>query len=57
MIIHVLDNSNLSQDTFAIDTWKAVIYSLGHGLKHMLAILPTFKGLHLTSSATMLVYR
>ena len=43
MVTHVFDNSNLSQEIFALDTWKAVIYSLGHGLKHMhmLTILPT----------------
>ena len=46
-------NSNLSQDIFAIDTWRAVICSLGHGRKLMLTILPTiwrpgFKpGLHM----------
>ena len=40
MVTHVFDNSNLSQETFAIDTW-AVILSLGHGRKHMLTILPT----------------
>ena len=34
-------NSNLSQVIFAIDTWGAVICSLGHGRKHMLTILPT----------------
>ena len=33
------DNSN--QEIFAINTWGALIYSLGHGHKHMLAILPT----------------
>ena len=33
--------SNLSQEIFAIDTWGAVICSLGDGLKHMLTILPT----------------
>ena len=33
---HVFDNSNLSQEIFAIDTWRAVICSLGHGRKHML---------------------
>ena len=26
---------------FAIDTWEAVICSLGHGCKHMLTIFPT----------------
>ena len=41
MVTHVFDNSNLSQDIFAIDTWRAVICSLGHGRKHMLTILPT----------------
>ena len=38
---HGFDNSNLSQEIFAIDTWGAVICSLGHGRKHMLTILPT----------------
>ena len=37
MVTHVFDNSNLSQEIFAIDTW--VICSLGHGRKHMLTIL------------------
>ena len=41
MVTHVFDNSNLSQEIFAIDTWRAVICSLGHGRKHMLTILPT----------------
>ena len=31
MVIHVFDNSNLSHKIFAIDTWRAVICSLGHG--------------------------
>ena len=38
---NVFDNSNLSQEIFAIDTWRAVICSLGHYRKHMLTILPT----------------
>ena len=41
MVTHVFDNSNLSQEVFAIDTWRAVICSFGHGRKHMLTILPT----------------
>ena len=41
MVTHVFDNSNLSQEIFAIDTWGAVICSLGHGHKHMVTILPT----------------
>ena len=41
MVTHVFDNSNLSQEIFAIDTWGAVICSLGNGRKHMLTILPT----------------
>ena len=41
MVTHVFDNSNLSQEIFAIDTWRAVICSLGHGRKHMLTIPPT----------------
>ena len=36
MVTHVFGNSNHSQEIFAIDTWGAVIYSLGHGRKHML---------------------
>ena len=42
IVTHVFDNSNLSQEIFAIDTWGAVICSLGHGRKHMLTILPTY---------------
>ena len=41
MVTHVFDNSNLSQEIFAIDTWEAVICFLRHGRKHMLTILPT----------------
>ena len=41
MVTHVFDNSNLSQEMFAIDTWGAVICFLGHGRKDMLTILPT----------------
>ena len=41
MVIHVFDNSNLSQEIFVIETWGAVTCSLGHGRKHMLRILPT----------------
>ena len=41
MVTHVFDNSNLSQEIFAISTWRAVICSLGHGRKHMLMILST----------------
>ena len=41
MIMYVFDNSNLLQEIFAIDTWRAVICSLGYGRKHMLTILPT----------------
>ena len=37
MVMYVFDNGNL----FVIDTWGAVICSLGHGRKHMLTILPT----------------
>ena len=43
MVTHVFDNSNLSQEIFAIDTWRAVLCSLEHGRKHMLTILPTRK--------------
>ena len=28
MVMNVLDISNVSQEIFAIDTWKAVIYPL-----------------------------
>ena len=43
MVTHVFDKSNTSQEIFAIDTWRAVICSLGYGRKHMpmLTILPT----------------
>ena len=41
MVMHAFDNRDLSQEIFAIDTLAAVICSLGHGRKHMLAILPT----------------
>ena len=41
MIMYVFDNSNLSQEIFAIDIWGTVICSLGHGRKHMLTLLPT----------------
>ena len=41
MVTHVFDNSSLSQEIVSIDAWRAIIYSLGHGRKHMLAILPT----------------
>ena len=41
MVMHVFDISNFSQEIFGIDTWGAVICSLGHGRKHMLTILPT----------------
>ena len=51
MVMHVSENSNLSQEIFATDTWGAVICSLGHGRKHMLTILPTIwrPGLKATS--------
>ena len=39
MVKNVFDNSNLSQEIFAIDTWRTVICSLGHGRKH----LPTIR--------------
>ena len=45
--MHGFDNSNLSQEIFAIETWGAVICSLGHGLKHMLR-----PGFHNTTNAT-----
>ena len=41
MVTHVFDESNLSQEIFAIDTWRAIICSLRHGRKHMLTILST----------------
>ena len=41
IVLHVFDNGNLSQEIFAIDTWEAVICSLGHGPKHTLTILPS----------------
>ena len=42
MVTHAFDNSNLSQEIFAIDTWRAIIYSLGHGRKHMLRFFRQF---------------
>ena len=41
MVTHVFDDSNLSLESFAINTLRPVICSLGHGRKHMLTILPT----------------
>ena len=41
MVTHVFDSCNLLQEIFAIDTRRAVLYSLEHGLKHMLTILQT----------------
>ena len=41
MVTHVFDNSNLSQEIFAIDTCGAIIRFWGHGRKHMLTILLT----------------
>ena len=41
MVTHVFDDSNLSRENFAIDTWGAVICFLGQSRKHMLTILPT----------------
>ena len=41
IVTHVFDNSNLSQEIFAIDNWGAVICSLEHGRKHMLTIFLT----------------
>ena len=41
MVTHVFDNSYLSQEIFATDTWGAVICFLGHGRKHMLTVLQT----------------
>ena len=35
---HVFNNSNLSEETFAIDNWRIVIFSLGHGHKHIFTI-------------------
>ena len=51
MVAHVFGNSNLSQEIFAIDIWRAVICSLGHGRKHILTILLTIwrSGLTYTS--------
>ena len=38
MVTHVFDNSNVLQEIFAINTWRTVICSLGHGRKHMLRL-------------------
>ena len=57
MVTHVFDNSNLSQEIFAIDTWASVICSLGYGRKHMLMIFltvwrPGFNGVFLRQFIT-----
>ena len=39
-VTHVFDNSSLSQEIFAIDTWRAVICSLGHS-SHLHAYDPS----------------
>ena len=52
MVTHVSDNRNLSQQTFAIEAWKSVIYSLGHGRKHACDPSDYIGGLHMTSSKT-----
>ena len=41
MVAYVFNKSKVSQDTFATDTWRAVINSFGHGRKHMPPILLT----------------
>ena len=41
MVTDVFDISSLSQEVCAIDAWKAIRYSLGHGSMHMLTTLPT----------------
>ena len=41
-VTYACDDSNLSLETFATDTWRTVVCSLGHGCKRMLASLPTF---------------
>ena len=41
-VTHLFDNSNLSQEIFAIDTWGVVISSLGHGGNHVLTILGSY---------------
>ena len=41
MVMYVFDNSNVSQEIFAIGTERAVIRSLGHGRKHMFMIFLT----------------
>ena len=50
MVTHFFDNSNLSQQIVAIDTWGAVICSLGYDCKHMLMIVPTIWRPGLTSA-------
>ena len=56
MVTHVFDNSNLSQEIFAIDTWRAIICSLGHGRKHMITILPTLSRPGLKSRQLLLTH-
>ena len=55
MVTHVYDNGSRSQEIFAIDTWGAVICSLGHGRKHMLTILPTIRRPGLSFFLTVLI--
>ena len=38
MVTLVFDNRNLSQENFAIYTWRAVMYALGLSRKHVLPI-------------------
>ena len=56
MVTHAFDNSNLSQESFAIDTWGAVICSLGHGRKYMLMMFQTIwrPGLRLNAAVCAL---
>ena len=57
MVTHVFDNSNLSQETHAIDTWGAVICFLGDGRIHMLTILPTIRRPGLSYNTPVLFVR
>ena len=44
MVAQISDHTSLLQEAFVIDTWRAVIHSLGHCCKHMLMILPAVAG-------------
>ena len=54
MVTHAFDNNNLSQEIFAIDTWGAVICSLGPGRLGLVSIKP---GLHIVGRIVSICLR